>query len=302
MRLFRLRVRLTAPLGTPLVGPTLFGQLCWLRREAEGDAALSRWLAQPETFWRLSDGFPADCLPKPLTRPRLLEKEALDDVKARKKRPYVRRDRWLKHRHAWDEARLELDDLVADTAHTRRIAHNVVDRHGRGTLEQGGLFFLDEDWRFSNPETSGIDLYVQSPEPPETVRALLAELGRQGYGRDASTGRGRFEVETIEPDDRLLAGPPGASRRMSLSRGCLTPLTMRDAYWRIAPHFGRAGPQVALAGTSTFKHPALLTLPGATFAAGEGEAGRWLTGLHPTRPEIGLNGLHLAIPFAEAER
>lgn len=298
MQLFRLTLRLTAPLGTPLAGPTIFGQLCWLRREAEGEAALVRWLAELDALWRLSDGFPHGCLPKPLTR--LLEGEAPDEVKLRKKRPYIRRELWLKHRAAWNGAALPLDAFVGDTRLEARLVHNVVDRHGRGTLETGGLFFMDEDWRFVREDTSRVDIYVESPEAPATIRSLFEQLGREGYGRDASTGRGCWEVESVEPD-ATLAEQPDARRRMSLSRGILTPETMHDAYWRLQPHFGRTGPQVALTGTGPFKRPVLLTEPGATFAAASaGVAGRWVTGLHPARPEIGLNGLHLSIPFTEA--
>ena len=55
-------------------------------------------------------------------------------------------------------------------------------------------------------------------------------------------------------------------------------------------------------GASAFKRPILLTRPGATFArAGEGRFGEWLVGdVHPTRPEIGHNAFHVAIPFIEA--
>jgi CRISPR-associated protein Csm4 len=78
---------------------------------------------------------------------------------------------------------------------------------------------------------------------------------------------------------------------------------MRDALWRVEPHFGKTGPQLALgAGASPFKRPLLLTRAGATFApVGEGRFGAWLRDVHPTRPEIGHNAFHVAIPFREAE-
>ena len=95
MQLIRLTLELVAPLGTPLAGPTLFGQLCWLKREAEGEAALSRWLAEPNALWRVSDGFPHGFLPKPLVRPRAIAAGELMEIKKTKERPYVSRARWL---------------------------------------------------------------------------------------------------------------------------------------------------------------------------------------------------------------
>ena len=54
-------------------------------------------------------------------------------------------------------------------------------------------------------------------------------------------------------------------------------------------------------GASPFKRPVLLTRPGMTFRPrGDGPFGRWLARVHPSRPEIGINGFHVTIPFTEA--
>jgi CRISPR-associated protein Csm4 len=97
----------------------------------------------------------------------------------------------------------------------------------------------------------------------------------------------------------LEDGP--CDRLMSLSRGAVTS-GMGDVRARIAPHFGKAGPQVAVAGgASPFKRPLLLTEPGATFVDERaGRHGAWLTGVHPTRPEIGHNAFHVTVGFREA--
>lgn len=303
MPLYRVILRLTAPLGTPLVGPTLFGQLCWLIREGEGEAALTAWLDDPARAWRFSDGFPHGFLPRPLVRPKPLPPEKLHEAKERKKRPYVRRETWLAHRGDWDETALKLDDLAAEPRRMRRIAHNQAHRSGRGTLEEGGLFFLDEDWRFS-PGAHGekaadhVDLYVETEETVDRVLDLLTEMGQAGYGRDASTGRGRWEVRDVSEDHELAAGQ--GSRRMSLSRGIVDAATMREALWRLEPHFGRTGPQLSLTGVSPFKRPVALTRPGMSFTPmGQGPFGRMLSGVHPERPEIRLDARHIAIPFTE---
>lgn len=299
MPLFRLTLRLAAPLGTPLAGPTLFGQICVLRAEAQGSSAVTAWLSDPARIWRLSDGLPAGFLPRPLVRPRPVPREAFDRIKAVKKRGLVAREAFLRLRDAWEEARLAEEETIAEPALPRRIAHNHVHRQGQGTLETGGLYFLDEDWRFADPAARDMDLYVETEEPLETVRDLLAALGTRGFGRDAGTGRGRWEV-TGACEEKELAGGAGG-RRMSLSRGALTPATMRDAFWKLVPHFGRLGPEHALTGVSPFKRPVLLTRPGATFRPeGAGPFGQILRDVHPARPEVVVNALHLAIPFAEA--
>lgn len=302
MALLRATLRLIAPLGSELIGPTLFGRLCWLVAEGEGATALERFL-NPAAMWRLSDAFPHGYLPRPLVAPRPFGDRDPTELKAIKKRVFVRRGRWLQRRMAWDETTLDAEsDLAMAPAIPVRSAHNVVDRRGRGTLETGGLFFLNEDWRFCRDETARLDLYIETEDGLGLVERRLADLGAEGFGRDASTGRGRWTVETVEPEIELSAASPG-DRRMSLSRGALDPPTMRDALWKLTPHFGKSGPQVTSAGASPFKRPLLLTLPGLTFRPeGDGPWGRWITGVHPTRPEIGLNAFHVTLPFAEAPR
>ena len=299
MKLYRAKLQLRSALGTPLVGPTIFGQLCWIVRESEGEAALSDWLKNPSRMWRLSDGLPSGFLPKPLCRPRLLPVEKIAETKKLKKNELVRRDVWLKSRSAWDERKISQGDLMSLPKAATRIPHNSIDRNTGSTPEMGGLYFTNEDWRFTSNDKY-IDLYIQAPDEKEKISALLQLLGQTGYGRDASTGKGQFAVVSVAEDDELL-NAPDATRHVSLSRGVLTPETMRDAYWRVTPHFGKTGPQVSLTGTSPFKRPVLLTAPGASYHLhGDGPAGRWVTNIHPERPEIGLNGLHISLPFSEA--
>ncbi|MDE0281934.1 MAG: hypothetical protein OXN16_12790 [Gammaproteobacteria bacterium] len=301
MTLHRITVSLTSPLGTPLVGPTLFGLICQTMCEKEGEAALVDWLGEPERIWRISDAFPTGWLPRPLVTPRPLRPEEFDLVKERKKRPWIHRNTWMKNRASWSDSDLPDESFMNDPACNRRQAHNVVHRHGRGTLETGGLFFVEDDWRFAGPDND-MDLYVESDDRPGRVRDIIEAVGERGYGRDISTGRGRFEVSGIFSDPELIM-LPGARRRMSLSRGVLTCATMHDALWRIEPHLGRAGPELTLTGVSPFKRPVLLTRPGCTYTpGGSGVAGRWVSDIHAERPEIGLNGFHLAIPFSEASQ
>ena len=299
MTLYRLSITLTSPLGTPLVSPTLFGLVCQVMHEKEGAAVLESWLREPERLWRISDGFPAGCLPRPLTKPRPMRPENLDTLKDRKRKPWSRRDIWVKHRTSWSETELSDEDFVEDPTYSLRRAHNVVERHGRGTLDTVGLFFVNDDWRFHGTSRD-VDIYVETDDHPDRIRDLIKAVGERGYGRDSSTGRGRFEVTQPRPDPEL-AGLANASRRMSLSRGVLTSSNMRDAFWRIEPHLGRVGPELTLAGYSPFKSPVFLTRPGCTYRpTGSVPAGKWVDNIHPERPEIGLNGFHLAIPFSEA--
>jgi CRISPR-associated protein Csm4 len=144
------------------------------------------------------------------------------------------------------------------------------------------------------------DLYIDASESARAdIMRLLSALGEIGYGRDANFGRGRWTVESVEPDVELATGPNG--RLVSLSHGSAEP-DIDGLRCRLATHYGRAGPGVAVRdGISPFKKPLLLLQPGATFNGAAGRRyGSLIHGVHPDRPEIVHNAFHVVIPFAEA--
>lgn len=312
MALFRAILRLESPLGTPLNSGTLFGQLCLMKRECDGEAVLEAWLSDYEQVWALSDGFPAGLLPRPLVKPASPSEDAkvADDRKKYKKKGFVRREAFTKIRGRISEDELG-PHLVGIAERELRFAHNTIDRRTGSTPETGGLYFLDEDWSFLDQNKpfardsleagSMRDLYVDAPKDSSTdIRRLLSELGASGYGRDANLGRGRWTVVSVEEDTELAAGPSG--RLLSLSHGSVES-DMRDLRCRLAAHFGKAGPATTVSdGKSPFKKPLLLMQPGATFAgAVDRRYGALISGVHPDRPEIIHNAFHVVIPFVEGE-
>ncbi len=303
MGLFRARLRLQGPIASPLASGMIFGQLCWAMRESRGEAPLVDWLARPDELWGVSDAFPADCLPRPMLAPRADAKadtpQSVTDRKRLGKMPFVAREGFLRSRDALSGQSLDHTNLREAGDKPHRTARNSVDRHTGRARDEGGLFFRSETW--PREDDAARDLYIEGPlADRERVGELLSHVGGSGFGKSASLGRGRFRVEWVREDTELerMERP---TRYLSLSRGTRT-ASMADVLCRIEPHFGKAGPQLTLGeGASAFKRPMLLTRPGATFTrAGEGRFGEWLTGVHPTRPEIGHNAFHVAIPFAEA--
>ena len=91
--LHRATLALHTPLGTPLAGDTLFGQMCWALREAAGETELTRRLAgytAGHPWLVVSDGFPSGYLPKPALPQHFVA--AADDPAQRKA---AKRQRWL---------------------------------------------------------------------------------------------------------------------------------------------------------------------------------------------------------------
>ena len=308
MSLHRVRITLKAPLGTPLTSGTLFGHLCWAKREADGEDALVAWLkALPEAPWALSDGFPADHLSRPLVprqpppRPKQMTREILKDfesAKARNKLPWVRSEDWRRLRGRVSDPVIGACATSAPAA-SQRIAHNAIDRLTGSTPGEGGLYFVDEDW--GHAEIAERDVYVRAGASPGELHTLFAAVGEGGYGRDATWGRGHFTVDGI--DDASWLDDHAGNRMMSLSHGCLTP-KMGEPRYKLFTHFGKVGAGLLAAGVIAWKRPLLLARPGCTFTpADAGPFGRWLAGVHqdPNHPEVGHNAFHLAILYTEAE-
>ncbi len=325
MPLFRLRLEFAAHavLATPLTSGTIFGHLCWAVRTDEGNAALEKWLERlPGEPFAVSDGFPEGLLPRlivppgapkpqppaPLDKNRLA---ALEREKQQRKLPFVPLDAWRNLRKRVTAAAINecavpgtpwMTELLGGGQNRQlpTVAHNTIDRRSGHTPEEGGLYFSDDT--FLQDRLRRVDVYVRTVWPPERVRALFGLIGENGYGRDASTGRGAFAVNAIEPAAELDEPPAhgGRQRMLSLSTGTVS-ANMRDARYRHTVHFGKVGKAMLSEVRGPWKLPLLLAAPGATFIPeGAGPFGEWLLGVHQDRRGIGHNAFHVAIPFAEA--
>ena len=303
MLYYRVRLELEGPLGTPLHSGTLFGHLCWARRLLEGEEALERWLAsleQGEPFL-ISSGFPAGMLPRPLVAP---VRGAVEPKQVRK-RPYLPLQDFLNLRRRLTAQALAaaVTDPPEQTRLTpHRLAHNTIDRRLGTTPEEGGLYFVDELWPCAWPgESVSWDVYVASSLSGDELGELFRAVGRLGYGRDATLGRGRFGVR-VEPAPEGLFDAAGR-RRLSLSHGSLTP-NMLEPRYRLEPHFGKLGPLAAAeAAFNPFKYPLTLLRPGATFEpADEGPFGELLRDVHPAAAFVRHNAWHLTVAYDEEQQ
>ncbi len=322
MPAYRIRLRLCGPLATPLHSGTLFGHLCWAKRLREGDTVLAAWLAAlPGSPLLLSDALPRDYLPRPLLQPgdhpepaaresRQAFLHRLQQDKKLRKTAFIPLADFLELRAGLSEtcllARLRQqaeEREQADRARPRRQprplsltvrqAHNTIGRLTGTTPEAGGLYFMNEEWRWN--AAAELDVYAAGEIASEGLQALFATVGEFGFGRDANLGRGRFSA-TVEPADPRLFDHDG-NRLLSLSHGVLTP-NMAVPFYKLHTHYGKLGGLYAGGERSPFKHPLLLTRPGATFSpADAGPFGSLLAGMHPDHPEIRQDAWHLCLPF-----
>lgn len=269
----RATINLHTPLGTPLAGDTLFGQLCWTAREQLGNEYLNLLLdgyTNGKPWLVVSDGFPSGYLPKPLL-PFLFSSTSKNSEvdanyrKAEKNKRWIPTDKagipfkeWILH---------AVNDLQAYGEKPIEVTqpHNSIDRY-TGTTGTGEFAPYTQQQIFY-AHNQKIDLYLVLDEtrlPQETLLKLLEVLGSYGYGRDASIGLGKFSVMSVVtnsfiqnvPSNAWLALAPCAPQGLDFDR--------EKSYWRVITRFGRHGNRYG-ASEKPFKNPVLLSATGSVF-------------------------------------
>ena len=282
MRGLKITVRLCGDLGTPLRGDTLFGQLCWALAMRGGEEALKLALAGYTTgspHLVVSDACPSGFLPKPeLPAP---QPDDTDLESFRRRKSWSKR-RWLEAERL---ARPLLEAYRASDLSEPLLPEEVLQSHNtinRYTGTTGtGMFAPYQTWRLSTADVRSQlqDLYVlldaQKLAQP-LFEQMLDDVGKTGYGRDASLGLGKFNIEGISP----WSAPEIAKGRPHLTLAPCSPLSgsldTTQSFWRPFTRFGRHGGPVF--SGKVFKTPLLLADTGAVFTFNEAPAAQVCAG------------------------
>lgn len=337
MRTCALTITPLSPFGTPLKGDTLFGHVCWQAAEDPAllDGGLERWVGlYPERpFAVFSSAFPLLPGEDPLVvlpRPQGHGSEEGGDRRQRferrkegKKRKYllVPGSLSLARDQAVCATEAEVFDRFVravdrDTARQLRLlpaaarnlaeaceqSHNTINRL---TMTTGtGPFAPFSHENFSYLPGLRLVLYVAIDEEAldfDRLRLALERIGAWGFGRDASTGLGRFLVDGLDE----VAWPewqpahaacytlaPCVPEKRVTARCLATPFT----------RFGRHGAALAVAG-QPYKNPVVMADEGALlFMAGPPPArrpylGTGLAGLSKADQRTIAQGYALYLPY-----
>jgi len=275
MQTYRFILRPLSAFGTPLVGDTLLGQLCWTLRYQLGNARLNELLkgytgGQP--FAVLSDALPIGFLPLPNVPSASWQSPATSeglDRKALKKRKWLPVDGLATPFVQWQSiAKSDVEVVRADgvAAMERAQPHNTINRR-TGTTGQGQFapYVMPQIWFDSAMQ---FDLYAVLDEDRLTLAELTAALqyiGNVGFGRDASIGLGKFVLQAAATPVTWHAP---ASANAYLTLGPCAPqglglCPVRSTY-QVVTRFGRHGDAAVQTG-QPFKRPVLLAKAGAVF-------------------------------------
>ncbi len=320
-----IRVRPLSPFGSAIKGDTLFGHFCWqiavapelLKRDTLDDwidcYSSSPFAIFSSAWLRLNEDDSRYVLRRPELPPQAFpswNEGTLEDRILRHKKERNRywmvlgSDLKIDLRHLILKSSRELSSHPDGLApfHSTLQAHNTIHRTLGSTAKDAFAPFA-MPITYHRPETR-LSLFAWiNPDALdiERVRKGLERIGQFGYGRDASTGCGRFRIEDV----RELEPPPTQNANACYALSPVLP--ERNAFGKIYHRpfvrFGRHGDALARA-SNPYKNPVLMADEGAVLVPKSKSTfkkpylGRPVTrGLSLAQPKTVLQGYSLYLPF-----
>lgn len=274
---YRLTIEPLTAFATPPKGDTLFGQLCWTMRHLAGLDAITECLQGYDAgrpFMVVSDALPHGFLPRPTLPAHLLGFDMADAAnrKAAKRLqwlPITALEQPLAHWHA---------HLVAggDTGAApcpEEQSHNTINRL-TNTTGTGQFAPYSRAVHHYAPGTR-LDIYVtlDARITLETLETLMRRCGQQGFGKEATTGLGKFRLVGSEALPAHAAArhwmtlAPCVPGRHDTTPGAgtttgATPWVAEASFYSLHVRFGRHGDLAALSG-QPYKNPVVMAQTGA---------------------------------------
>jgi CRISPR-associated protein Csm4 len=190
MTLYRITLEIHSPLVTPLKGDTLWGHIAWGIANHEGAEAIAAFLEQEKSDQPpliVSSAFPkgmiCKSLPEPKIREGTLTREKYADIKKNKKIKYEAASQYFSNTPDMSYGHLSFFK-------TSQSTHNKINRATNTVLDKG-LYTVEEYW----VEIPEWEVYALSLFDVVRVTRLFEMALENGYGADASTGKGRISVK-----------------------------------------------------------------------------------------------------------
>ena len=296
MKTFRVKILFISDSGTPLHSDTIFGHLCWVYRYQNGEIALVEDILNDYDISPaivVSDGFPEDSFPypcltpvtegvgTPLFREFFPDGDKADFLSFLSLMKRIRKAEWI------DD--VELDEIAKDLTpislarsllsseikkggkvkagevpkQTTLVPHNTINRLTGMVEKEGGGFFHTLENRTRD---LSFDIYVRTSLGwvEKDAEEIFSLMGRWGYGKDRSTGRGQFLVQEVT-EFRL---PEQGNAIMALSH-FVPDESLSDGYYSIETKYGKLGGPYSQGGVAFPKTPLVMLKPGAIFRVKE---------------------------------
>ena len=339
MKLYEIIIKPQSGFGTPLKGDTLFGHFCWQAQYDPQllNGGLDKWIAvyEERPFAVFSSAWPKLCIDGKmfyaLKRPDLpLARLFPATDKDRKKRMTERKEKgkqkWLlvgedlridlktaQYKSETELASLAFSELTDETKRAtrgrdkRRLMapfiqpHNTIDRQTQTTGE--GMFApytMHSLYFYPEMKLAVFVLIDEEATDIARVRIAMERIGARGFGRDASTGLGRFDLN--KGYEKTLPDTAEADACYTLAPVVPEKEAFKDHFFTPFTRFGRHG-DVLATSSAPFKNPVIMADEGAIFIPasravfGKPYLGRAVCNLSKIEPRAVAQGYAPYLPF-----
>ncbi len=277
MKLFKVVYRLHSTVASDWQADTIFGHLCWALLYLEGEDVLKQFLKEYEQGRPpliISNGFPSDLLPRPITPPNLVFSQG----NIEQQREVFNTNKSVKNINLLSPVEFYQaiqGNIVIPRPEGKHYPQewvtlkNQINRLTGTTSEGGTLYdFQYTVWKQKIDKVITelpVTIYVKVRDDTEEERAqrLFSFIAEQGYGKRKSVGYGQIESCTFEPIDGF-GSPPDANGFVTLSNFVPAKSDPTHGTWQIIVKYGKLGEANAISG-SPFKRPLLMLTAGSTF-------------------------------------
>lgn len=329
MKFYEITIRPLSAFGTSLKGDTLFGHFCWQvaydSSLVEGglERALAAYDHKPfvifsSAFSKFEDDKTYYVVPRPdvplswffPTREMSCEERyrRMKELKPRK---------WM---YLTEGLRLEISkaefmddtEAAANSMSMKRHGqagfinrfthtHNSINRLTQTTGEgEFAPFLTESSYYYPESELAVFALVDEEMTDIGRVVSALESIGRFGFGRDASTGLGRFEV--CESAEIHQSRPDDANACYTLAPCVPEKALYQKTYFSPFVRFGKHGDRLAT-GSNPFKNPVVMADEGAVVIPKDRTllerdyAGTAVFGVSKTEPGSVVQGYAPCLPF-----
>ena len=214
--------------------------------------------ARAGLFAVVADAFPKGCIPLPALPAQFWAQHDDSDRKYLKKKAWMPLaelseplSRWRDLSYTDAEAAQRFSSDSSSLRITGPRVHNTINRR---TLTTGtGVFapYMKSDTWFNQNVPLCVQIVLDETRIDRAEFAQALEyVGLSGFGRDASVGLGKYEIEG-EPE--VLPAPRAAKVHITLASCVLSSvpdILPAKTYYKARTHFGRHGDVLAVAGAS----------------------------------------------------
>ncbi|MEI6269192.1 MAG: CRISPR-associated protein Csm7 [Methylococcaceae bacterium] len=274
--------------ATPFKGDTLFGQLCWAIRNRLGEAALNQCLegyTNNQPFAVVSDAFPDGYLPLPKLPGCFYQLPEGEDRKAVKKRTWLPKTELQKPLKEWLCHAVNAKTIAASITHkpegetpSSRLnitslsekhpqPHNTINRQTNTTGEGGfAPYSIEQEWFVPGLRWTLYLLLDTARLSVEDCRQCLADIGAFGFGKDASIGMGKFQIDAFQEQPLPVQDNANACLTLAPCAPQGLGFDSEHSYYQLFTRFGRHGDIAVHQEGKPFKNPVLLAQTAAVFS------------------------------------